>query len=289
VRLGGLRTTNEDQLRKAVGGDAEGTPNVTGKGVMATTSVHTITNYLNDLLDVGRYADMAVNGLQVECLNHDVRKVGFAVDAGYSIIESAAQSNCDLLVVHHGVLWGGSPPIVGPLARKLHLCMSRGVSLYAAHLPLDGHAEFGNAAQIGHLLGVTDMSPAFSYKGATIGIRGTLATPRTPQDIAAHVGQTEGALQPPFVLPFGPAHVRTIGIATGAATFVIPECAELGLDLLVTGESKQEAYHSAKEYKMNVICMGHYASETFGVRALERVLQREFRVETCWISEPTGI
>jgi dinuclear metal center YbgI/SA1388 family protein len=256
---------------------------------MTTTTVRTITTYVNNLLEIGRYADMAVNGLQVEGPKNEVHRVGFAVDAGYSIIESAAHSECDLLVVHHGILWGGCPPIVGPLARKLQLCMNRGVSLYAAHLPLDGHLEFGNAAQIALLLGVTDISPAFPYKGATIGIRGTFPTPRTPQEIASRVSQSEGALQPPLVLSFGPKDVRTIGIATGAATSVIPECAELGIDLLLTGESKQEAYHSAKEHHMNVICMGHYASETFGVRALERILQREFRVETCWISEPTGI
>jgi len=256
---------------------------------MTTITVQSIATHLNNLLEIARYTDMAVNGLQVESPNPSVRKVGFAVDAGYSVIEAAADAHCDLLVVHHGVLWGGCPPIVGPLARKLQLCMSRGVSLYAAHLPLDGHLEYGNAAQIAHLLGITDSTPAFPYKGATIGVRGTLPSPLTPHEIASSVCQSEGALQPPLTLAFGPSQVRTIGIATGSATSVIPECAYLGIDLLLTGESKQEAYHSAKEHQVNVICMGHYASETFGVRAVERVLQREFRVETCWISEPTRI
>jgi len=256
---------------------------------MSTTSVHAIASHLNHLLEIERYVDMAVNGLQIESPNTTVRKVGFAVDGGYSVIEAAADAHCELLVVHHGILWGGCPPIIGPLARKLQLCMSRGVSLYAAHLPLDGHMEYGNAAQIALLLGVSDAAPAFAYKGATIGVRGTLPTPRTPHEIASQVGQCEGALQPPLTLPFGPSHVRTIAIATGSATSVIPECAEMGIDLLITGESKQEAYHTAKEHQVNVVCMGHYASETFGVRALERVLKRDFRVETCWISEPTGI
>ena len=256
---------------------------------MTTPSLHSIATRLDQLLNTSSYADMAVNGLQVESPTLQVRKVGFAVDAGYSVIEAAADAQCNLLVVHHGILWGGSPPIVGPLARKLHLCMTRGVSLYAAHLPLDGHLELGNAAQLASLLGVTEVSPCFLYKGASIGIRGSFPTPRTPHEIAAQVCQYEGALQPPLILPFGPKEVRTIGIATGAATSVIPECASLGIDLLLTGESKQEAYHAAKEHNVSLICMGHYASETFGVRALERVLQRDFRVETLWISEPTGI
>lgn len=256
---------------------------------MTTTPLHDITSHLDQLLELSRYTDMAVNGLQVESPQLNIRKVGFAVDAGLSVIETAADAGCDLLVVHHGILWGGSPAITGPFARKVQACMTRGVSLYAAHLPLDGHIELGNAAQLAIILGLATTSPCFPYKGAPIGVMGAFEAPRNLHEIASQVAQSEGALQPPLVLPFGPSKVRTVGIATGSATSVIPECAALGIDLLITGESKQEAYHAAKEHHVSVICMGHYASETFGVRALERVLLKAFRVETCWISEPTGI
>lgn len=256
---------------------------------MSHTTVRAISQYFNTLLEIQKYVDLSLNGLQIESPGAEVRKVGFAVDAGLSIIEQAADQHCQMLIVHHGVLWGQCSPIVGPWARKLQLCMNRGVSLYAAHLPLDGHMELGNAAQLAKELGLTDLAPAFPYKGATIGVRGQLAIPRSAQEIASQLCKFEGALQPPLILPFGPPVVKTVGIATGAASTLSPECAENDIDLLITGEPKQEAYHLAKEHQRSVICMGHYASETFGVRALERVLQRDFRVETCWISEPTGI
>jgi putative NIF3 family GTP cyclohydrolase 1 type 2 len=184
---------------------------------------------------------------------------------------------------------GGCTPIVGPFARKIQLCMTRNLSLYAAHLPLDGHPEVGNAAQLAKLLGLLETTPGFLHKGAPIGVVGTLPSPKSLQELASRLESYEGALHPPLTLPFGTSTVKRLGIATGSATSLIPECAALGIDTLLTGESKQEAYHMAKEYRVNLICMGHYASETFGVRALERVLQSEFRVETCWISEPTGI
>jgi putative NIF3 family GTP cyclohydrolase 1 type 2 len=138
-------------------------------------------------------------------------------------------------------------------------------------------------------MGLRSISPAFPYKGSTIGVTGELTSPKTPHEIASMLSKYEGASQPPLVLPFGPSTVKTIGIATGAAAFLIPDCARAGIELLITGEPKQAAYHMAKELQCSLICMGHYASETFGVRALERVLHKEFRVETCWISEPTGI
>ncbi len=256
---------------------------------MASTSLSSIVTRLDQLLELPRYTDIAVNGLQVEAPPSNVQRVAFAVDAGLSVLQAAADARCQLLIVHHGILWGDGGPIVGPFARKVQVCMNAGLSLYAAHLPLDGHPEFGNAAQLAQLLGLVDIVPGFLRKGAPLGVVGTLPSPQTPVDLAARLASCEGALQPPLILPFGSASVKRLGIATGSATSLLPECAALGIDTLLTGESKQEAYHTAKEYHVNLICMGHYASETFGVRALERVLQSEFRVETTWISEPTGI
>lgn len=256
---------------------------------MTSPTTHSIAAHLDKLLEKDRFTDYGYNGLQIETPNTTVTRVAFAVDAGFSVIEKAAEAQCELLVVHHGLMWGASGPITGPFARKVHLCMTRGVSLYAAHLPLDGHQELGNAAQLASLLDLKDTAPCFLHKGMPIGTVGSLPTSTTVQAIAARLSTVEGALQPSLILPFGPSKINRVGIATGSATSVIPECARLGIDLLITGESKQEAYHCAKEHNVSVICMGHYASETFGVRALERVLERDFRVKTVWISEPTGI
>jgi dinuclear metal center YbgI/SA1388 family protein len=256
---------------------------------MTSITIAAITERLDSLLETKRYEDSSLNGLQIESPVSHVTKVGFAVDAGLSIFERAAQEKCQLLVTHHGVLWGQCERIVGPWARKLALCMTSGLSLYTSHLPLDGHLELGNAAQLARLLGLERIEAAFPHRGATIGVTGVLPHQKTPHEISEMLAHYEGALRPPLVLPFGPPKVSTIGIATGAASSLVADCAAAGIDLLITGEPKQATYHMAKELRCSVICMGHYASETFGVRALERVLQNEFRVETCWISEPTGI
>lgn len=262
-------------------------PSDTGR---ATTTVETLTAFLNSELRVSQYSDAAFNGLQIDAGVTGLSTVGFAVDAGYSVMEEAIARGCQLLVVHHGVLWGKAEPIVGPWARKLALCLKRGLSLYAAHLPLDGHAVLGNAAQIAsELLKASEIVAAFPYQGAPIGVCATLASAMPVQAIAELLTQCPGGLAKPLVLPFGKRDATRIGIATGSATFLIPEAARQGLDLFITGEPKQEAYHVAKEYGVSVICMGHYASETFGVRALQRVLEREFGIHSQWIDEPTGI
>lgn len=254
-----------------------------------SVSLSDLTSFLNEELEISRYNDQAFNGLQIESSSHSVTKVGFAVDAGLSVAERAADSGCQLLIVHHGIMWGQPEPFVGPFSKKLHLFLARGLSLYASHLPLDGHLVHGNAARLAQEIGADNIRPCFEYRGATIGVQAHFHVPLMLDDIIARVASFEGALCPPLVLPFGKRMIRSIGIATGSASGFIPETKHLDLDLLITGEPKQEAYHCAREFECSVLCVGHYASETFGVRALERVLAERFRVETTWISEPTGI
>jgi dinuclear metal center YbgI/SA1388 family protein len=255
-----------------------------------SAALHELVSFLNQELRCADFIDSAFNGLQIESSRSTISKIGFAVDAGYSVIQAALQNGCELLVVHHGVLWGKPEPIVGPWARKLELCFSGGLSLYAAHLPLDGHPTLGNAAQIAsELLGADEITSAFSYQGSPIGVTAKLKSQLSLDELKSSLTQCAGALASPLVLPFGKTVIKTVGIATGSGSFLIPEAARRGLDLFITGEPKQEAYHVAKEHAMSAIFMGHYASETFGVCALQRVLEKRFGVDSIWIDEPTGI
>jgi dinuclear metal center YbgI/SA1388 family protein len=256
----------------------------------ATQTLHTIAEFLNSELYVGSYTDAAYNGLQIDSGKGDISSIAFAVDAGESVMEAAIDRGCQLLVVHHGVLWGKAEPVVGPWARKLSRCFEKGLSLYAAHLPLDGHPTLGNAALVAtEVLHAQEVSSAFEYQGSPIGVVARLPKPTKLDSVTQALAACSGGTYKPLLLPFGQRMISRVGIATGSATFLIPQAARLGLDLFITGEPKQEAYHVAKELSISVACMGHYASETFGVRALERVLKERFGVETEWIDEPTGI
>lgn len=253
-------------------------------------SVSEIATFLNSELQVSKYADVALNGLQIQSAQDSVTTVAFAVDSGLSVVEQAIARRAQLLVVHHGVYWGKVEPLVGPWAAKATLCLTKGLSLYAAHLPLDGHPVLGNAAQIAtSVLNAVEVTPDFEYHGAPIGALARLKTPMTLQSIATLLASCDGVASAPLVLPFGKSQVETVGIVTGSGTSIIPTVAERHIDLLISGEPKQEAYHLARELQCSVIFMGHYASETFGVKALQRVLESRFGVKTEWISEPTGI
>ncbi|MCI5066398.1 Nif3-like dinuclear metal center hexameric protein [bacterium] len=262
-----------------------------------------ITAHLDSLLESERYGspaskgapDISWNGLQVAARREDshVAKVGLAVDSGLSILQHAADAECDLLIVHHGLFWGScSPKISGIVGEKIRTLVQGGCSLYASHLPLDGDPTFGNAAQIARKLQLQEVSPSFFFNGVPVGVTGRLAEEGARESVIDEARKTiipahgETLVR---TLSFGTPTVRTIGIATGSASSLLPNAKELGCDLFISGEPKHESYHLAKELRMNALFAGHYFSETFGVRAVGEHITKEYGIPFLFIDEPSGI
>ena len=107
-------------------------------------------NRLNDRLDHDRFAevDASSNGLQVGDETATVERVAFAVDGAVATVEAAAEANADVLVVHHGMIWGGIDRVAGREYERIAACIDNDVALYVSHLPLDAHGALGNAVEL---------------------------------------------------------------------------------------------------------------------------------------------
>ena len=95
--------------------------------------------------------------------------------------------------------------------------------------------------------------------------------------------------RPPLAFPGGPEAIRTVGICSGGAARGIRLAASLGLDAWITGEPSEDSRALASELGISFVAGGHYATETFGVRALASVLQRRFGVETTFLDVPNPV
>lgn len=261
-----------------------------------------IVQYLDGVLETPLFRDSSLNGLQVDAsyargttdARSDVTKAAFAVDAGEAIMDAAVDGGAQLLVVHHGIFWGQSPRLVGALGRKICRMMQSGLSLYVSHLPLDAHMTYGNNVGLAKFFGATNLAPFFEHEGRCIGCRGELPDPLT-REAALAIGRklVDGTLSAknglPVLLPFGPETIRSVGFLSGSGSSGIPAAAAAGIDLLISGEAKHEAYHACRELRMNALFCGHYQTETFGVRALMGVIASRFGVQTEFIDHDSGI
>jgi len=244
-----------------------------------------IVDYLDERLNIGGVADGSANGLQVAG-GLEITRVAVATDAALVTYRAAIELGCQMLFVHHGLIWGGITRVTGREREHLKLLLDSELNLYAAHLPLDLHPELGNNAQLAATIGLADQQPFGDYHGVPIGFSGRLANPLSCLEMATRFQERIGGT--PKTLPFGPETNSTVGIVSGGGSSTLREAVDRGLDCLITGEGRHEDHHQALEGGINVLYLGHYHSETLGVRAVGRELADRFGVEVSFVDEPTG-
>ena len=213
-----------------------------------------IVEWLDKTLDVKAFSDVSNNGVQIARTGEDVTKVAFGVDASVRAVRAAAAAGAQLLVVHHGISWGGGiQRLTGGAYNVVKAAMDADLALYAVHLPLDANHAYGNNYELARYLGLKNLKPAFVYHGETIGVTGTL--------------------------PNG----KKVGVCSGGAGCFAPDAKELGCDLFITGEADWGETIAAENVGMPLICAGHYQTETFGVKAVAKAMARQLKVSTVFI------
>ncbi len=247
-----------------------------------------ILAYIAQEFEIPGFPDSSVNGLQVEG-KAEITRVAVAVDAAFAVAEDAIKQKAELLIVHHGLFWAGSIPVTGSHQRLLSLMLGAELNLVAIHLPLDAHATLGNNFGLAKFLELAEVKPAAPYNGRNIGCIGRNVRKQKFSEICDTLALLPGASTPVFNLAFGPSIPERICVVSGAAVDTMYRFKDDGFDTLITGEPRQNAYHFAKENKLNIICAGHYATETIGVRALGAELEKRFKVESVFVDHPTGI
>jgi dinuclear metal center YbgI/SA1388 family protein len=246
-----------------------------------------IIAFLDDLLDIGAFADMGPNGLQVPG-SGDVELVATGVSAQRELFEQAAAAGADLVVAHHGLFWDFHPRTVSvAMKERLRVLFEGDISLAGYHLPLDAHPEVGNNALICGALGFERTEPFGEHRGQNVGFVGRAAEGVPFGELRERCARTFG--QEPFVWDTGPELVRSIGIVSGGAASSMGEAVAGGLDAFLTGEPAEHVMADARENGLHFIAGGHYATETFGVRRLGELLEEHFGVRHRFIDIPNPI
>lgn len=246
-----------------------------------------LVTYLNTELRIREIADysQALNGLQMENRKGEVTRVIAAVDACLPVIREATARSADLLLVHHGLFWSGLQPVTNSVFEKNRLCIENNLAIYSAHLPLDAHPTLGNNAVLMKALGLVPSRSFHPYKGTDIGLVAEAEVPR--DELVARLKLATGAAV--HLCPGGPAVSKRIGLVTGGAGSEVAAAVAAGIDTFITGEGPHWSYTLAEELGVNLIYAGHYATETFGVKALAQHLEDKFGLPWEFVDHPTGL
>ena len=253
---------------------------------MPKISLTAIVKHCDQLLrtkEAGDY-DGAVNGLQAGN-SGAVTRIAAAVDASLATVKLAIVAKADLMVVHHGLFWSPSHPWTGKKYELLRLLVENNLAVYSSHLPLDAHPRLGNNAQLCAALGLKNLRPFFVSHGQIIGFQTRAKISRA--ELAAKLARATGAK--PRIIPGGGEVCQRIGVVTGGAGGDLKLAVEEGVDTFITGEGSHWTYAVAEECGINVFYGGHYATETFGVKALASHLSKKFNLPWTFVDHPTGL
>jgi dinuclear metal center YbgI/SA1388 family protein len=233
-----------------------------------------IESTLASLLDVGRFRDYGPNGLQVEG-KAQVQKIVSGVTASRALIEAAIDAGADAILVHHGLFWRGHDGrVTGWLKSRLALLLAHEINLYAYHLPLDAHPDFGNNAQLGARLGLRADA---RFGEQELGFIGSAAEAISAALLAARVRTALG--REPTVLAGDGRAIRRIAWCTGGAQGYFEAAIAAGADAFLTGEISEPQAHYARETGVAFLACGHHATERYGAPALATHIAERYALE----------
>jgi dinuclear metal center YbgI/SA1388 family protein len=247
-----------------------------------------IVRELDGLLEPQRFRDYGPNGLQVPGSEH-VTTVATGVSAHLELFQRARAERAELVLAHHGIFWGPGPgPIDVPLARRLRALFDGDIGLIAYHLPLDAHPEVGNNALLAHALGADRHEPFAEHRGEQIGRLALFSGDGLPaEELFERVRRVTA--REPLVFDSGPPLVRRLGIVSGGGAEHLADAVAAGADAFLTGEPAERAMAQARETGLHFIAAGHYATETFGVRALGEHLGERFGLRHVFLDIPNPV
>lgn len=250
-----------------------------------------VANFLDERLATSAFPDYppALNGLQLDHRG-PVRKVVAAVDYSRRTVDAAIAAGGNLLLLHHGMFWGGNQRLVEHAYARLRDLVMHDIAVYASHLPLDAHLELGNCAQLASQLGLTVSGRFGQYQGVAIGVMGDADLPvdELLSRARAFSSSYGGAARASHEVVGQRCRRWAILTGAGADSSTLREARDRGIDTLIVGEGPHHTTVDAAELGVTVIYAGHYATETLGVQALLRLVEAEFAVPTEFLRLPTG-
>ena len=181
--------------------------------------------------------------------------------------------------MHHGWFWRGEDGrVTGFRKKRLQTLLAHDINLIAYHLPLDGHAEFGNNAQLAQRL---DWTVEGRFGEQDVGWYGRLNESRTLGEVAHRVSAELG--REALVIGAQAQQVSRIAWCSGGAQSLFEAALSLGVQAFLSGEISEQHVHLARESGVAYLAVGHHASERYGVEALAAHLAAKFGLDCAFI------
>ncbi len=199
------------------------------------------------------------SGLLLRC-GDTVSNVLIALDATLTVAEEAERNGCDLILVHHPLIFS---PVKALSCHKpqdavlMKLIRSK-ISLYAAHTTFD-RADGGINDVLAGILGLKD-TKVIPGAGESLMRIGDLPQTLEKDALLARV-KSALSVKSLRVSQTACLNISRVAVVGGSGGDFIAAAKEQGAQALVTGEAKHHHFIEAAAYGILLIEAGHYDTE----------------------------
>lgn len=234
-----------------------------------------MAKYLAEALNIIQFRDYCPNGLQVEG-RAQIQRLVSGVTASQALLEAALEAGADAILVHHGYFWRGEDArIIGSKHKRLKLLLTHDINLFAYHLPLDSHPQFGNNVQLAQQL---DLLPDGRFGEDQLGWLGHAAPHmKTVGELAAVIERRLSRV--PLLIGDPAQPLGRVAWCTGGAQGMLGDAIAAGASVYISGEISEPTVHLARESGVAYLAAGHHATERYGVQALGQHLAERFGLQ----------
>lgn len=237
-----------------------------------------ITDELRPYLD----QDILHNGFQTRG-SDQITKIGFGVSASMELFRLAKEEGCQAIIVHHGLNVEKRNLDVLSYQRFAYL-IQNDISLWGGHFVLDAHPVLGNNAQILKTIGAKRTAGYPYHNSAPWGAVGEFSQASSLESI---LDALKGKLSPNTITyDFGPKEVKKVVAMSGKGA---PRHTDMqwlidnDVDLYMTGEAHEWNREFFREAGIHFIAGGHYHTEMFGLKAVQKHISQEWDIATAWL------
>jgi dinuclear metal center YbgI/SA1388 family protein len=248
-----------------------------------------IIKFCEEYLEVKKFPDYCVNGLQVEGAAN-VEKIVAGVSLSVKLINEAVDRQAQMIIVHHGIFKEqiSTPPLIkGYVKNRLKLILENNLNLCGFHLPLDAHPVVGNNISLCRLFNLKNIKKINTPNYGEIGYIGDLAKTMLFKEFVGEVNKKLKVKS--YIISAGRKNIKKVAIVSGGASSDFQIAAEMGADVFLCGDIREGIIEAVNETKINFINAGHYNTEKLGIQNLGKLLNKKFGIKVEFVDIPCEI
>lgn len=248
---------------------------------MAT--VKDILDYIYSIAPASYRMDWDNIGLMCGHSDREVTKILVALDASLSVAQEAKQLGCELVAVHHPLIFTSTHTVSDETitGQRLLAYLENGLSVISMHTNLDC-APGGVNDLLAQRLGLRNIQVLQEGEMEHL-VRYGEVTPQTLAQFLPFVKKQLGCEGLRYV--DGGKDVRRVAVGGGACGEYITQILELGCDTFVTADINYHRFMDAGELGVNLIDAGHFETENPVCADLAEKLRAAFPQIRVFLSE----